>query len=105
MVIICIKLSVSCKGQPIEAKKSVKYLRATIDQNLSFDSMANSVLKKANARLKFLYRNGCFLSFHTKKLLVMPIIQCHLDYASTVWFYSITQALRNEMQTTPKKTC
>jgi len=47
------KLSVSCKGQQIEAKESVSYLGATIDQNLSFDSMANSVLKKANARLKF----------------------------------------------------
>ena len=56
---------VSFKGQPIETKESVKYLGATIDQNLSFDSMANSVLKKAIARLKFLYRKGCFTSFHT----------------------------------------
>jgi len=38
------KLRVSCKGQL--AKVSVKCLGATIDQNLSFDSMANSVLKK-----------------------------------------------------------
>jgi len=83
------KLSVSCKGQPIEAKESVKYLGVTIIQNLSFDSMANSVLKKANARLKFLYRKGCFLSFHTKQLLVMSIIQYHLDnnINSVVLFY------------------
>jgi len=97
------KLSVSCKGQPIETKESVKYLGATIDENLSFDSMANSVLKKANARFKFLYRKGCFLSFFIKTPLVMSIIQCHLDYAPTVWFYSITQALRNKLQTTQNK--
>jgi len=33
----------------------------------------------------------------------MSIIQWHLDYASTVWFYSITQALRNKLQTTKNK--
>jgi len=33
----------------------------------------------------------------------MSIIQCHLDYASAVWFYSITQALRNKFQNTQNK--
>jgi len=33
----------------------------------------------------------------------MSIIQCHLDYASTLRFYSITQALKNKFQTTQNK--
>ena len=87
-------LNISCKGQSIEAKDYVKYLGATIDQTLTFEPMARSVLSKVNGRLKFLFRKASFLSFYTKKPLVMSIIQCHVDYASTIWFYSITQSLR-----------
>ena len=96
-------LIISCKGQSIEAKDSVKYLWATIDQTLSFEPMARSVRSKVNGRLRFLFRKAKFLSFHTKKLLVMSIIQCHVDYASTIWFYSITQSLGDRFQTTQNK--
>ena len=54
-------LNVVCNGKHIEAKDSVKYLGATLDQSLSFDSMARLTIKKANARLKFLYRKSKFL--------------------------------------------
>ena len=96
-------LSVKCKGHYIQPKESVKYLGATIDQSLSFESMALSVIQKVNSRLKFLYRKKEFLTAHTKKLLVMAIAQCHMDYASTIWFHSITQALRNKLQVTQNK--
>ena len=40
--------------------------------------MVNSILQTDNARLKFLYRKqGVFFNFHTKKNLVMSLIQCH----------------------------
>jgi len=61
--------------------------------------MANSVLKSERT-IEVLYTKSCFLSFQTKKLKIMSIIQCHLGYASTVWFYSITQALKKKLQTT-----
>ena len=96
-------LNVSCNGQPIENKDSVKYLGATIDQNLSFESMALSVIQKVNARLKFLYRKRNFLSFNTRKLLAMAIIQCHYDYASTVWYPAISQSLKNKLQVSQNK--
>lgn len=47
-------LNITCNGSVIEPTTSVKYLGATLDQSLSFDTMACSVLKKANSRLKFL---------------------------------------------------
>lgn len=96
-------LNVTCNGQSIVSKDSVKYLGATIDQTLSFESMVMSIIQKVNGRLKFLYRKREYLSFHTKKMLIMAIIQCHLDYASPVWYYSLTQSLRNKLQVTQNK--
>ena len=96
-------LNISCNGTEIESTKSVKYLGVTLDQHLSFSSMADSVLKKANARLKFLYRKKEFLTHETKKLLVMSLIQCHFDYGCSIWYNSLTQAFKNKLQTTQNK--
>ena len=56
-----------CKGSRIEPKDKVKYLGAILEQTLSGVSMVNSILQRANARLKFLYLKQIFLNFHTKK--------------------------------------
>ena len=55
-------MNVSCNGINIESKTSVKYLGASIDNCLSGDSMALSIIQKANCILKFLYRNAKFLN-------------------------------------------
>ena len=96
-------LNISCDGTPISSTSSVKYLGVTIDQNLSFTSMAESVIKKANARLKFLYRKKEFLSTDTKRLLVMSLIQCHVDFSCSVWYTGLTQMLKNKLQVTQNK--
>ena len=96
-------LKVSCNGHPLKSTDSVKYLGATLDQSLTFDSMVRSIISKANSRLKFLYRKSKFLNFHTKKLLSMSLIQCHFDYASPVWYYSLTAELKNKLQVTQNK--
>jgi len=87
----------------INPTSSVKYLGATIDQSLSFDSMARSVLQKANARLKYLYRKKDFLTQHTKKLLIMSLIQCHFDYCCSIWYPGLTQLLKHKLQVTQNK--
>ena len=33
----------------------------------------------------------------------MALIQCHFDYACSVWYHSLTQALKNKLQTTQNK--
>jgi len=96
-------LNVTSNGHTLESKSCVKYLGATIDQCLTFESMARSVIKKANSRLKFLYRKKQFLTYHTKKLLAMSLIQCHFDYASPVWFYGLTKDLKSKLQVTQNK--
>ena len=45
-----------------------------LEQCLSGANMATSVIQKANARLKFLYRKRKVLNLTTKKLLVMSLI-------------------------------
>ena len=96
-------LSVSCNGTSIQGTNSVKYLGATLDQNLSCDQIARSIVTKANSRLKYLYRKSHFLNLHTKKLLVMALIQCHFDYVSSFWYPSLTQFWKNRLQTTQNK--
>ena len=96
-------LNISCEGTSIEAKDNVKYLGAVLDQCLSGENMVTSIIQKANARLKFLYRKQRFLNFETKKLLVMSMIQCHFDYACSFWYPGISKFLRNRLQVTQNK--
>ena len=42
-------------------------------------------------------------NFHTKKLLVMSLIQCHFDYACSFWYMGISKLLKNRLQVTQNK--
>ena len=83
--------------------ESVKYLGAHLDQSLSGEIMASNVIKKANSRLKFLYRKGQFLSTHARKLLVSSLIQCHFDYSCSFWFTGLSKKTQNKLQTSQNK--
>ena len=65
--------------------------------------MVKSIVQKANARLKFLYRKQKFLNLHSKKLLVMSLIQCHFDYACSFWYPGLSKFLRERLQVTQNK--
>ena len=69
------------------------------------ESMVKSIIQKANARLKlnFLYWKQRYLNLHTKRLLVMSLIQCHFDYACSFWYTGSSQLLQNRLQTTQNK--
>ena len=54
-------------------QKSVKYLGVMLDQELSGQAIANEVIKKVNARLRFMYRQGYFLtSSHAENIMQFP---------------------------------
>jgi hypothetical protein len=99
----CDKLDIVCNETSISSTKSVKYLGVNLDQSLSGESTANQVIKKANAKLKFLYRKSSFLNRYTKQLLVSSLIQCHFDYACASWYLGLSQALKNRLQATQNK--
>ena len=61
-------LEITCNNLAIKSTRSVNYLGDTLDQTLSLAEMAQSLLKKAKARFKFLYRNKQYLIQHTNTL-------------------------------------
>jgi len=95
--------NITCSGQSIKSTSSVKYLGATLDQNLTGEAMASSIINKANARLKFLYRKSDYLTVHIKRLLVLSLIQCHFDYACCSWYYGLTKFWKDKLQVTQNK--
>ena len=99
----CRNLNVSCNGINNESKTSVNYPGAATDNCLSGDSMALSIIQKANCRLKFLYRNAKFLNSHVKRTLASSLIQCHFDYGCTFWFSALSCKLTSKLQTTQNK--
>ena len=92
-----------CASHSIPAQESVKYLGIEIDQHVSGEKIAKCVLRKANARLKFLYRQGKYLNFNCRKLLCSALIQCLFDYASCSWFSGLKSNFKNKLQTTQNK--
>ena len=96
-------LRIECKGSVIEPKDNIKYLGAILEQTLTGENMVNSILQKAKASLKFLYRKQNFLNLHTKKILVTSLIQCHFDYACSFWHMGLSKMLKNSLQITQNK--
>lgn len=72
--LIPVDFAISCNGINIESKSFVKYLGIIIDQFLTGDFIVNSIVKKVNQRLKFLYRNKECLNFQSRKTLCSSLI-------------------------------
>ena len=84
---------VKCNNEVIKNVNSVKYLGLQIDNDLAGDNIVKGIIKKANSRLKFLYRHKDMLSFNCKKTLCSALIQCHFDYACSSWYPGIREEL------------
>ena len=76
----------------------MSYLGVSLDQSLSGEIIASSVLSKCANKLKFLYRNTRSFNLKTKKLLVSALIQCHFDYACSSWYSGLTKKLKGRLQ-------
>jgi hypothetical protein len=87
----------------IPSQKSVKYLGLNIDQYVSGEAIAKSVIQKNNSRLKFLYRQAKCLGEQSRKTLCSALLQCHFDYAASSWYCGITQDLKNKLQVCQNK--
>ena len=67
-------LNIHSHGVDISAQEDITYLGAKIQQDLSGESMANSIINKSNARLKYIYRQCIFISTrHSTSSLVTTI--------------------------------
>ena len=61
---------IECNGHTIKAQSSVKYLGVNLDNFLSGEAIANSIIGKVNSRLKFLYRQCSYFDENTRSLYV-----------------------------------
>lgn len=97
------QLDIVCNDTQIASKSSVTYLGAEIDSCLNGELMASKILKKCNARLKFLYRKSKLLTKSSKRLLASSLIQCHLDYACSFWYSGLTLQTKTRLQSTQNR--
>ena len=97
------EFSVEYGNTKISSQKCVRYLGVTIDQCLSGDAMATSIISKTIGKLKFLYRYKGILSFTLRKTLSTLLLQCHLDYCETAWYPSLSIKMKRKMQITQNK--
>lgn len=83
--------------------ESVNYLGCSIDQSLSGEVIASKVVKKSNAKIKFLFRISRCLNLETKRLLASTLVQCHFDYACSAWYPGLSERLKKSLQITQNK--
>ena len=92
------KLKVKCNDIDIKSKDCITYLGAEIDCHMSGSQMCSNILKKCNARVKYLYRKSKFLTPHSRRLLASALVQCHLDYACSFWYSGLTKQFKTHLQ-------
>ena len=78
------EINISFAGHNIKKHKTVEYLSCQLDCKL-IEAMASRVLKKINAKLKFLYRQSRSLTPAYRRLLCNALIQPHFDYGCSSW--------------------
>ena len=60
--------------------------------------MTSIVLTKANAKLKFLYRQSRHIIPAIRRLLCNELIQSHFDYGCSSWFPLLKKKLKIKLQ-------
>ena len=89
---------ISCNGIKVGGKEVVTYLGGELDQDLSGKYMAQKIIHKANASLKFLYRKKMFLNQYCRKTVCMAMIQSRIDYASNLYYHGLPKFLQSRLQ-------
>ena len=97
------KMKIVCNGNEIVAKEYVKYLGATLEQDVSGNIMGSTAIKKVNKGLKFMYRNASMFDVRCRKLLCQSLLQSHFDYACNVWFRSMDKCFKMKLQCAQNK--
>ena len=97
------KFNITYNNIPIKQHASVSYLGCILDNTLSGESMALSVINKVNSKLRFLYRNKSFLNPQLRRLMCNALIQPHFDYASSTWYLNLTEKFKKKIQVSQNK--
>ena len=78
-------------------------LYCILEETVSGESMAQKVISKVNARLKFLHQKNKYLTPNLRCLLCIALMQPHFDYACSVWYPNLSKKLKSRIQTSQIK--
>ena len=78
---------------------SAKYLGLTLDQHFDFSLHVEGALKKAAAKIHFLYRSCRFLDSNVKRMLAQSLVMSSLEYCSPAWYPGLKKGLRDRLDT------
>ncbi len=92
-----------CKNTTINSATQVKYLGVKIDETLSGKGIIDTIVKKCNGRIKFLYRQARCFPTTLKKTLCQWLLDSHIDYAISSWYAAMTQKAKTKLQITQNK--
>ena len=93
------KLNIKYGDIQIKQHSKVKYLGCMLDETMSGETMALSVINKINNKLKILYQKNRFLNLTLRRLLRNTLLQTHFEYARSAWYPN----LKNRIQTSKNK--
>ena len=97
------KLEIIYNNIRIKQHSRVTYLGCILEETMSGESMANKVISKVNARLKFLHWKNKCLTPNLRRLLCNALIQPHFDYACSAWYPNLSKKLKSKIQTSQSK--
>ena len=75
----------TCSGATIENSKKENVLGITIDDELTFTSQLENIIKKANQKLHALSRAKCYMGFEQNKLIMSSFLKSQFSYCPLVW--------------------
>ena len=88
------KLNVKYRDIQIKHHSKVKYLGCMLDETMSGETVALSVINKMSNKLKFLYHKNRFLTPTQIRLLCNVLIQPHFHYACSAWYPNLTKKIK-----------
>ena len=97
------KLNTKYGDKQIKQHSKLKYLGCMLEETMSGETMALSIISKINNKLKFLYKKNRFLTPTVRRLPCNTVVQPHFDYACSAWYPNLTKILKNRIQTSQNK--
>ena len=93
------KINIHFADHSIKQHKTAEYQQ----NKLTGEAMASKVLKKVNAKLKFLYHQSRYLTPVYRRLLCNALIQPHFDYGCSSWSPLLMKHLKLKLQKAQNK--
>ena len=90
------KLEIIHNNNRIKQHSRVTYLGCILEETMTWESMANKVISKGNARLKFLHWKYKYLISNLRRSLCNALIQPHFDYACLAWYPNLSKKTKKQ---------